>query len=82
LKPTAPRCGTLTTARLDREAGLDRDLSAVATALHHDAGFLVGVAIARARATFRPGERPCGHGGIGLSPSRRTGPAFRGIWGF
>jgi hypothetical protein len=52
----APRCRTLTAARLDRDADLDRDLGAVATALHHDAGMPADRAIAMARATFRPGE--------------------------
>ena len=33
-----PRCRALTAARLDRDADLDRDLGAVATALHQDAG--------------------------------------------
>jgi hypothetical protein len=46
----------LTRARLDREADVDRDLAAVAAALHHNAGLLVDVAITRARETFRPGE--------------------------
>jgi hypothetical protein len=53
---TAPPCRTLTAARLDRVADLDRDLAAVATALHNDAGLLVDAAITRARETFRPGE--------------------------
>ena len=34
VKRAAPPSGTLTAARLDREANLDRDLAAVATALH------------------------------------------------
>jgi hypothetical protein len=51
----APPCRTLTAARLDRDADLDRDYTAVATALHHDAGLLVDVAITWARETFRPG---------------------------
>jgi hypothetical protein len=51
-----PRCRTLTAARLDRDADLDRDLGAVATALHHDAGMPADRAIAMAWATFRPGE--------------------------
>ena len=51
-----PRCRTLTAARLDRDADLDRDLGAVATALHHDAGVPADQAIATARETFRPGE--------------------------
>jgi hypothetical protein len=52
----APRCRTLTPARLDRGADLDRDLGAVATALHSDAGVPADQAIARAREAFRPGE--------------------------
>jgi hypothetical protein len=56
MKRTAPPCRTLTSARLDRDADLDRDLAAVASALHHDAGLLVDAAITRARETFRPGE--------------------------
>jgi hypothetical protein len=51
-----PRCRTLTAARLDRDADLDRDLGAVATALHHDAGVPADQAIATAREAFRPGE--------------------------
>jgi hypothetical protein len=56
MKRTAPPCRTLTSARLDRDADLDRDLAAVASALHHDAGLLVDAATTRARETFRPGE--------------------------
>ena len=52
----APRCRTLTAARLDRDADLDRDYAAVATALHYDVGVPADEAIARARETFRPGE--------------------------
>jgi hypothetical protein len=48
--------GALTAARLDRDADLDRDYAAVATALHRDAGMPADQAIARARETFRPGE--------------------------
>jgi hypothetical protein len=48
------RC-TLTAARLDREVDLDRDLAAVATALHYDAVLSADAAITRARETFRPG---------------------------
>jgi hypothetical protein len=51
-----PRCRTLTAARLDREADLDRDLGAVATALHYDVGVPADQSIATARETFRPGE--------------------------
>jgi hypothetical protein len=56
MKSSAPRGGALTSARLDRVADLDRDLAAVASALHHDAGMLVDAAITRARETFRVGE--------------------------
>ena len=56
MKPPAPRSCTLTAARLDREADLDRDLAAVADVLHRDAGLLVDTAITRARETFRAGE--------------------------
>jgi hypothetical protein len=56
VKRATPPCRILTAARLDREAELDRDLAAVASALHHDAGLLVDAAITRARETFRPGE--------------------------
>jgi hypothetical protein len=56
MKPTLPRGRTLTSARLDRDADLDRDLAAVASALHHGAGLLVDAAITRARETFRAGE--------------------------
>ena len=56
MTPTSPRGRTLTSARLDRVADLDRDLAAVASALHHDAGLPVDAAITRARETFRPGE--------------------------
>jgi hypothetical protein len=56
MKPTSPRGRTLTSARLDRDANLDRDLAAVASALHHGAGLLVDAAITRARETFRAGE--------------------------
>ena len=52
----APRRCTLTPARLDREADLDRDYAAVATALHYDAGLPADQAIIRACETFRPGE--------------------------
>jgi len=52
----AALCRTLTAARLDRDADLDRDLGAVATALHHDAGVPADQAIAKAREAFRPGE--------------------------
>jgi hypothetical protein len=52
----APRCRTLTATRLDRDADLDRDYAAVATALHHDAGVPAHQAITKARETFRPGE--------------------------
>jgi hypothetical protein len=52
----APRCRTLTAARLDRAADLDRDYAAVATALHYDVGVPAERAITRARETFRPGE--------------------------
>ena len=55
VKPTSPRGRTLTSARLDRDADLDRDLAAVASALHHGTGLLVDAAITRARETFRPG---------------------------
>lgn len=51
--PAAPPCRTLTAAWLDRDADLDRDLGAVATALHHDAGLPADQAIARAGAAFR-----------------------------
>jgi hypothetical protein len=52
----APRCRPLAAARLDRHADLDRDLGAVATALHHYAAVPADQAIATARETFRPGE--------------------------
>jgi hypothetical protein len=55
MKPTSPRGRTLTSARLDRDADLDRDHAAVATALHYDAGLPSDQAITRARETFRPG---------------------------
>jgi hypothetical protein len=54
-----PRCApvpTLTAARLDRDADLDRDYAAVATALHYDVGVPADQAIATACKTFRPGE--------------------------
>ena len=54
--PAAPPCRTLTAARLGHDADLDRDLGAVATALHHDAGVPADQAIARAAETFRSGE--------------------------
>ena len=47
---------TSVAARRDRDADLDRDLGAVATALHYDAGVPADQAITRARETFRPGE--------------------------
>jgi hypothetical protein len=53
----APVCRTLTAARFDRDADLDRDLGAVGTALHQDAGVPADQAIAKAREAFRPGER-------------------------
>jgi hypothetical protein len=56
MKPTAPPCRTLTAARLDRDADLDRDYAAVATALHYDAGVPADQAITRAIESFRPGE--------------------------
>jgi hypothetical protein len=46
----------LTVARSDRAAGLDRDLGAIDTVLHQDAGVPADAAITRARETFRPGE--------------------------
>jgi hypothetical protein len=49
-------CRTITAARLDRVADLDRDLAAVAAALHRDAGVAAGIAAAVAREAFRPGE--------------------------
>ena len=49
-------CRTLTAAQLDRAADLDRDLAAVATALHRDARVAAGIAVAVAREAFRPGE--------------------------
>ena len=52
----APRCRTLTAARLDQDAGLDRDYAAVVTAVHHDTGVPADQAIARTRETFRSGE--------------------------
>jgi hypothetical protein len=55
IRPAPPR-RTLTAARLDRVADLDRDLAAVASALHHGAGLLVDAAITRARESFRAGE--------------------------
>jgi hypothetical protein len=55
MKSAAPPCRTLTAARLDRIADLDRDHAAVATALYHDAGLPADQAITRARETFRPG---------------------------
>ena len=58
MKSAVPPCRTLTAARLDRDADLDRDYGAVATALHHDAGLPPDAAITRARVTFRPGETP------------------------
>jgi len=56
MKCAAPPCCTLTAARLDRDANLDRDHAAVATALYHDAGLPADQAITTARETFRPGE--------------------------
>jgi hypothetical protein len=53
---TASPAGILTADRLDRKADLERDLAAVATALHYGAGPMVDAAMARARETFRPGE--------------------------
>jgi hypothetical protein len=47
VKVAGPRCRTLTAARLDRDADLDRDYAAVATALCHDAGVPADHAIAR-----------------------------------
>jgi hypothetical protein len=52
----APLCLTLTAARLDRDADLERDYAAVATALHHDTVLPADQAITRACETFRPGE--------------------------
>jgi hypothetical protein len=52
---TTPPCRTLTAARLDRDADLDRDHAAVATALHYDVSLPADAAITRARETFRPG---------------------------
>jgi hypothetical protein len=56
MKRTAPPCRTLTASRLDRDAVLDRDYAAVATALHYDAGLPADAAITRAIETFRAGE--------------------------
>lgn len=47
---------TLTAARLDRIADLDRDYGAVATALHYDHDMPVATALARASETFKTGE--------------------------
>jgi hypothetical protein len=55
LTVAALRCRSLTRARLDREADLDRDRAAVATALYDDAGLPADEAISQARETFRPG---------------------------
>ena len=60
-RPAARR--TLTAARLDRDADLDRDLGAVATALHHDAGVpAIRRLPGRERRSAR--ARRCGIGGI------------------
>jgi hypothetical protein len=56
MKAAAPPCHTLTAARLDRDADLDRDYAAVATALHYDAGLPADQAITRAIESFRAGE--------------------------
>jgi hypothetical protein len=52
----APPCRTLTRARLDRDADLDPDYAAVATALHYDVDMPADQAITRAIESFRPGE--------------------------
>ena len=52
----ALQCRSLTAARLDRDADLDRDYAAVATALHYDTGMPADQAITRAIKSFRPGE--------------------------
>ena len=56
MRTVAPPHRILTSARLDREASLDRDYAAVATALHYDAGVPADHAINRAIESFRPGE--------------------------
>jgi hypothetical protein len=52
----APPSRTLTNARLDRVANLDRDYAAVAMALHYDASLPAKAAITRAIETFPDGE--------------------------
>jgi hypothetical protein len=69
MKAAAPPCRTLTSARLDRDADLDRDYAAVATALHADAGVPADQAITELSNRSGP-ARPCGRGGIGPSPHR------------
>jgi hypothetical protein len=56
MKRAASPTRILTAAQLDREADLERDLAALAIALHHNARLLVYTAITTARETFRPGE--------------------------
>ncbi len=51
-----PCLDVLTAARLDRDAGLDRDLGTIATVLHQEAGLPVDRGITRAQATLRLGE--------------------------
>ena len=47
---------TLTSARLDQVANLDRDYATVAAALHYETGLPADAAIDRAVETFRAGE--------------------------
>lgn len=56
MKTGTPSHRILTNARLDRDANLDRDYAAVATALHYDIGLPADQAITRAVESFRPGE--------------------------
>jgi hypothetical protein len=56
VKPTTPRSRTLTAVRLDRQADLDRDYAAVASALHYDADVPADQAITRTIESFRPGD--------------------------
>jgi hypothetical protein len=67
-----PRCRTLTAARLDRDADLDCDLGAVATALHYDVGVPADQAIAKGREALRPGETVRGWWKRATTDTRRT----------